>query len=603
MTPPQKERIIDQAMHMFVSQGIKSVRMDDIAQQLGVSKQTLYEMFGDKEGLLYLAMERYSERNRQRWNELTADAHDVLEAMFMVLGEVMDNAEVSRRMMDNLKKFYPAVHDKLMREGMVKNRTSLRSMLEQGIEAGLFVNNFNIDLSISVLYYTASAIVTRRELMLPDGMSEREAFVQIINYNLSLPTSDKRERSIYVISDLLRKELDRIPEVREYSVMPGGDNGSMSGSATVDIKVFGYDMDVTNAVANDLKEKLGGLEGTRDVQLSRDDLRPELNVVFDRDRLAYYGMNSATASQAVRNRIDGLVASKYREDGDEYDIVVRYAEPFRMSLGDVENITLYNGQGRPVKLKEVGRVQEEYAAPMIERENRQRVITVKSSLGAGVALGDVVAEVDQLIAGYPVPDGVDLEIGGTVEDQGDAFSDLGVLFILIVILVYIVMATQFESLLFPFIIMFTIPFAATGVFLALWMTSTPMSLIALIGAIMLVGIVTKNGIVMVDYMNLLVERGSGVFDAVIAGGKSRLRPVLMTSFTTILGMLPLAIGTGVGSETWQPMGIAVIGGLTFSTLLTLFIIPALYSVFVNRSQRKEKEKLARLAAAHQASSH
>ena len=425
----------------------------------------------------------------------------------------------------------------------------------------------------------------------------------IINYNLSLPTSDKRERSIYVISDLLRKELDRIPEVREYSVMPGGDNGSMSGSATVDIKVFGYDMDVTNAVANDLKEKLGGLEGTRDVQLSRDDLRPELNVVFDRDRLAYYGMNSATASQAVRNRIDGLVASKYREDGDEYDIVVRYAEPFRMSLGDVENITLYNGQGRPVKLKEVGRVQEEYAAPMIERENRQRVITVKSSLGAGVALGDVVAEVDQLIAGYPVPDGVDLEIGGTVEDQGDAFSDLGVLFILIVILVYIVMATQFESLLFPFIIMFTIPFAATGVFLALWMTSTPMSLIALIGAIMLVGIVTKNGIVMVDYMNLLVERGSGVFDAVIAGGKSRLRPVLMTSFTTILGMLPLAIGTGVGSETWQPMGIAVIGGLTFSTLLTLFIIPALYSVFVNRSQRKEKEKLARLAAAHQASSH
>lgn len=138
MTPPQKGRIIDQAMQMFVSQGIKSVRMDDIAQQLGVSKRTLYEMFGDKEGLLYLAMERYSERNRQRWNELTADAHDVLEAMFMVLGEVMDNAEVSRRMMDNLRKFYPAVHDKLMREGMVKNRTSLRSMLEQGIEAGLF---------------------------------------------------------------------------------------------------------------------------------------------------------------------------------------------------------------------------------------------------------------------------------------------------------------------------------------------------------------------------------------------------------------------------------------------------------------------------------
>ena len=192
MTPPQKERIIDQAMQMFVSQGIKSVRMDDIAQQLGVSKRTLYEMFGDKEGLLYLAMERYSERNRQRWNELTADARNVLEAMFMVLGEVMDN----------LRKFYPAVHDKLMREGMVKNRTSLRSMLEQGIEAGLFVNNFNIDLSISVLYYTASAIVTRRELMLPDGMSEREAFVQIIsNFFRGISTA----KGLQLIDDNLKR--------------------------------------------------------------------------------------------------------------------------------------------------------------------------------------------------------------------------------------------------------------------------------------------------------------------------------------------------------------------------------------------------------------
>ena len=422
----------------------------------------------------------------------------------------------------------------------------------------------------------------------------------IINYNLRLPRSTERERSIYRISDLLREELDRIPEVRQYTVTPGGQTGSMSGTSTVDIKVFGYDMEETNTVANDLKAKMAAIPGTRDVQLSRDDLRPEFNVVFDRDRLSYYGMNSSTASQFVRNRIDGLVASKYREDVDEYDIVVRYGEPFRTSIEDVENITLYNGAGRPVKLREVGFVQEEYAAPTIERENRQRVITVKSSLGAGVALGEVVAQAQQLIDEYPTPEGVDLEVGGTVEDQGDAFSDLLMLFGLIVILVYIVMATQFESLKFPFIIMFTIPFAFTGVFVALWMTSTPLSLIALIGAIMLVGIVTKNGIVMVDYMNLLIERGAGVFDAVIAGGKSRLRPVLMTSFTTILGMVPLAIGTGAGSETWQPMGIAVIGGLTCSTILTLFIVPALYSVMVNRSQRKERQRIAKLQASHQA---
>lgn len=419
----------------------------------------------------------------------------------------------------------------------------------------------------------------------------------IINYNIRLAEVETRDRSIYTISDLLRRKLDRIPEIREYTVTPGGQMGNMSGSSTVDIKVFGHDMELTNAIATDLRDRMAQLEGTRDVRLSREDLRPEYNVVFDRDRLSYYGMNSATASQAVRNRIDGLVASKYREDGDEYDIVVRYAEPFRTRVEDIENITLHNAQGRPVKLREVGRVQEEFAAPEIQRENRQRVITVESSLGAGVALGDVVAEAQRLIDDYPLPDGVDLELGGTVEDQGDAFSDLGMLFVLIILLVYIVMATQFESLKFPFIIMFTIPFACTGVFLALWMTSTPLSLIALIGAIMLVGIVTKNGIVMVDYMNLLIERGAGVSEAVVAGGKSRLRPVLMTSFTTILGMLPLAIGTGAGSETWQPMGIAVIGGLTFSTILTLFIVPALYSILVNRSQRKAREQQARLAAA------
>ena len=194
MTPPQKERIIDQAMQMFATQGIKSVRMDDIAQHLGVSKRTLYELFGDKEGLLYLAMERYFQRDRQRWTELTANARNVLEAMFMVLAQVMDKAEVSSRMMDNLKKFYPAVHDKLTREGMEKNRRSLRGMLDQGIVDGLFVDNINIDLAISVLYYTASALVTRKELMLPAGMTEREAFVQIIsNFFRGISTANRRQ--------------------------------------------------------------------------------------------------------------------------------------------------------------------------------------------------------------------------------------------------------------------------------------------------------------------------------------------------------------------------------------------------------------------------
>ena len=423
----------------------------------------------------------------------------------------------------------------------------------------------------------------------------------IINYNIKMPRRSDIERpTIFEIADVLRKELAAIPEISEFSVVPGGGNGpSGGGASTVDIKVFGHDMNDAMSTAKELRERMSKLSTMRDAQLSREDLQPEYNVVFDRDKLSYYGMNSATAAQFVRNRIYGFECTKYREDGDEYDIVVRYDEPFRESLETVENITLYSATGQPVKLKEVARIEESFASPTIERENRQRIVTVKGSVGANIALGDAVAEVTAMINEYEAPAGITLDLGGTVEDQGDSFSDILTLFVLIIALVYIVMATQFESLAYPFIIMFTIPFAMSGVFIALWMTNTPLSLIALIGAIMLVGIVTKNGIVLVDYMNLLVERGSNVADAVIAGGKSRLRPVLMTSLTTVLGMVPMAMGIGEGSEIWQPMGIAVVGGLLLSTLLTLFIVPSLYAMLEGRKERKAERK-ARLEAEEEA---
>ena len=416
----------------------------------------------------------------------------------------------------------------------------------------------------------------------------------LINYNLRMPRrSDMDRPTIFEISDELRKDLAAIPEIREFQVIPGGQQGGMSGSSTVNIKVFGHNMDDAMATAKDIQARMSELSSMRDVQLSREDLEPEFNIRFDRDKLAYYGMNSATAAQFVRNRIYGFECAKYREDGDEYDIVVRYAEEFREDIESLENIVLYTATGQAIKLKEVATISEEFASPEIERENRQRIITVEGSVGAGVALGDAVAEVNAMLADYEVPAGLTLEIGGSVEDQGDAFSDIGTLLILIIILVYIVMATQFESLVYPFIIMFTIPFAMSGVFIALWLTNTPLSLIALIGAIMLVGIVTKNGIVMVDYMNLLVERGTTISDAVIMGGKSRLRPVLMTSLTTVLGMLPMALGIGEGSETWQPMGIAVVGGLLMSTLITLFIIPSLYAMLEGSKERRARRKAAR----------
>ena len=415
----------------------------------------------------------------------------------------------------------------------------------------------------------------------------------LINYNLRMPNRKNVDRpTIFEISDGLRKDLASIPEISEFQVIPGGQQGGGmgGGASTVDIKVFGHDMETAMNTAKDLQARLSKLGTMRDVQLSREDLQPEFNVRFDRQKLAYYGLNSATVAQFIRNRIYGYECTKYREDGDEYNIVVRYAENFRESIEDVENIVLYTAMGQPIKLKEVATISEEYSSPTIERENRQRIVTVKGSVGAGVALGDAVVEVNSVLADYEVPTGITLELGGSIEDQGEAFSDIGLLLVLIVVLVYIVMATQFESLLYPFIIMFTIPFAMSGVFIALWLTGTPLSIIALIGAIMLVGIVTKNGIVMVDYMNLLVERGSSISDAVINGGKSRLRPVLMTSLTTVLGMLPMALGIGEGSETWQPMGVSVVGGLFMSTLITLFIVPSLYAMLEGSKERRARRK-------------
>lgn len=413
----------------------------------------------------------------------------------------------------------------------------------------------------------------------------------IISYRMRLPSLSKREsgRTIYEISDLLRKDLDGIPEIRQYKVEPGGGQGSGTAAGSyVELKVFGQNLDITNDIALDLKEIVGNMYGARDVQLSRDDMRPEYNVVLDRNKLAYYGLDTRTTSSYIRNRIHGLTASLYREDGDEYDIVVRYDEPYRTTLEDVENITIHSASGKGVKVRDIATIVEEFAPPDIERENRQRVVSVNASLADGVPLGTLVSQINELIASYELPDDIFLQVGGTVEDQAESFGDLFILLILVVMLVYIVMATQFESLRMPFIIMFTLPFAFTGVVLALWITGTPLSVIALIGSIMLVGIVVKNGIVIVDFANLLRERGSSINQSIIAAGKNRLRPVLMTSCTTILGMLPMALGIGEGSETWQPMGIAVIGGLTLSTMLTLVVVPVVYSLFVGAGLKKER---------------
>ena len=403
------------------------------------------------------------------------------------------------------------------------------------------------------------------------------------------------QRGAEEITETMRLEIAKFPEVVKYTVSSGGAGSAMMGGSGVDVKVFGYDFDETMVVAEELADRMRTIKGARDITVSREDMRISLQVDFDREKLAAFGINSVTAASYVRNRINGMTASIYREEGEEYDIVVRYDESFRESIEDIQNILLYNGRvdattGKPnaIRLSEVATVVERFTLPTIEREDRQRVVTVSAALAAGTALGEVASATQLEINKITLPSGIDIAISGAVEDQQESFNDLYTLLILIILLVYIVMATQFESFKMPFIIMLSVPFAFTGVFLALWITGFPLSMIALIGGIMLVGIVVKNGIVIIDFTNLQRERGMPLNEAIIIAGKSRLRPVMMTTLTTILGMIPMAIGMGEGSEMWQPMGVAVVGGLTFSTVLTLLVVPAMYSVFNAGEAKKER---------------
>jgi HAE1 family hydrophobic/amphiphilic exporter-1 len=410
----------------------------------------------------------------------------------------------------------------------------------------------------------------------------------VISFTLRCVDLKDRDRDVFEMGDLMREKFSTIPEIVKYTVDTGG--GGFGGGADIEVKIFGYDFDVSDAFARELMAKFEEIEGTRDLTLSREQMRLEYNVVFDHEKLAIYGLNTATASSFIRNRINGLTASRYREDGEEFDIVVRYAEQFRQSLEDIENIKLYGSGGQQIRVRDIGEVVEHFSPPSIQREDRQRVISVSMALH-GVALSEAVREINAILSDVEIPQGLTVVVGGSAEEQAEAFGDMGLLLVLIILLVYIVLATQFESLKTPFIILLSLPFAFTGVFLALFITQTSLSLIGLVGAIMLVGIVVKNGVVMVDFTNLLHARGLTINHAVINAGKSRLRPVLMTSLTTILGMTPLALAIGEGAEIWQPMGIAIIGGLTFSTLITLIIVPVVYSIVGSRSLKRKRKQI------------
>lgn len=414
----------------------------------------------------------------------------------------------------------------------------------------------------------------------------------IVSFNMRLCNPSERERSLAAICDSMRADLNKYPELKKFRVDLGGGSSGMGGQSTVDFEIYGYDFNETDKAAQALKEQLLTINGCSEVRISRSDYQPEYQVDFDREKLALHGLTTAGAASYLRNRINGSTASYYREDGDEYDIKVMYDPEKRQSIEDIENILIYNQMGQGVRVKELGKVVERHSPPSIERKDRERINTV-SAVISGSDMGTVVAEAEKLIDKMDIPSGITIDISGSYEDQQDSFRDLGTLALLIIVLVFIVMAAQFESLTYPFIIMFSIPFALSGIILGLLVTGQTLNVMSMLGGILLIGIVVKNGIVLIDYISLNRERGMGVINSVVSGGKSRLRPVVMTTLTTILGMVPMAIGTGEGAEMWRPMGISVIGGLSISTILTLILVPVLYCSFASTGIVRGRKKLAK----------
>lgn len=416
----------------------------------------------------------------------------------------------------------------------------------------------------------------------------------IISMNINLGSMEDRERSSSEIADIIRKDLREYPEVKKGTVTEG--MGGVGGAASIKLEIFGYDFDETDRIAKEIQGKMLENENFSQVVLSRDDYTPEYQVDFDRTKLALNGLNSTTAAAAFSAAMNGSVGSYYREEGDEYNIRVIYDKQFRSSVQDIENIIVYTPAGKAVRVKDLGTVVEAKVPPTIERKNRERYITVTGIVSGGHALSEAVAATNAIIKTTDIPNNITTEISGDFEDQQSMFKNLVVLMILIVILVYMVMASQFESFMSPFVIMFSVPFAFTGVILGLWATNTALGVMAMIGIIILLGIVVKNGIVLIDYTILMRERGMSVIDASITAARSRLRPILMTTLTTVLGMVPMAVGRGEGSEMWRSLGMTVCWGLTISTLVTLVLIPTIYCSLATAQEKRKAKKLAQAKA-------
>lgn len=411
------------------------------------------------------------------------------------------------------------------------------------------------------------------------------------NIQVALIPPDQRHRSISEIIKELRPKLTNIPGVAVFVDQGGFLRFLMNfgSSAPIDVEIRGYDLETGSMLAKEILGIVRSTPGAVDVQISRDDNLPELRVQIDRDKAGVLGIDVANISNTINTCMNGTVASIFTDPitGNQYNILVRLNEDYRSRIDDLKKLVITSAGGQQILLGNIARIEKANAPVQIDRKYQQRLVEVTANV-SGRDLGSVSNDIQSKIDQMSIPIGFEIKQTGNVEQQQKTFRDLLLAFALAILLVYVVMASQFQSFIDPFIIMFTIPLGIAGVFWALFVTQTTLSVTSAQGIIVMVGIVVSNGILLVDYTNKLRASGIELHEAVVRGGRTRLKPILMTSLATVLGLIPMAIGLG-GESTQAPLALAVIGGLTFSTTLTLFFIPILYTIFEERFKRELRE--------------
>jgi len=410
----------------------------------------------------------------------------------------------------------------------------------------------------------------------------------ILTVRAKLVSKGERKRSSRDIAQAIRAKIRTLPGVIKTDVFAGNPMGRMilgTGGKGISLEVRGNSFEETDEVAEHLKTIMEHVPGTVDVSVSRDMRRPEFMVHVNREKAAALGLNIKTIADTLSAAITGTVASRYREGGQSYDINVRFTEESRAEPEDLRNIMIISPYtGRQVRLDSFAEIGETTGPVSIERQNRERIVRVECNAYKRSS-GEIFADLQREIGKMTLPSTVAVNVGGEAEEQSKAFADLTLLLLLGLALVYMVMAAQFESLVDPFIVMLAVPFTFTGVIVGFVVTHSTLSVVTYLAIVMLMGIVVNNAIVLISYINMLRARGVPVHEAITTGGKDRLRPVLMTTLTTMAGFLPLAISRGQGAEIWQPMGITMISGLMMSTLITLLFVPSLYSLFEEHRKR------------------